>query len=56
MFTFVVWAIGLYIMARLALFNLAVIAAAFEKHWFFGILSVGVSLAGWLLLLGLVFL
>ena len=55
MFTFVIWAIGLYIMFRIAMFNLVMIGAAFESNWFLGLLAVVGSLAGWLVLLVLIF-
>jgi hypothetical protein len=55
MFTFVVWAIGLYIMFRIAGFNLVIIAAAFESNWFLGLLAVVGSLVVWLVLLVLIF-
>ena len=55
MFTFVIWVIGLSIMAGMAWFNIAVIGAAFEAHWFLGILCILASLVGWIVLLALVF-
>ena len=55
MFTFVIWAIGLYILLRIALFNIMLIGVAFEAHWFFGLLAIGGSLVGWLILLLLIF-
>lgn len=55
MFTFVVWAIGLYILFHIAAFNLALIAGAFESHWFLGALAIIGSLIGWILLLALIF-
>jgi len=54
MFTFVIWAIGIYIVFRLSIFNLIVVGLAFEHHWFLGLLAVSASLAGWILLLALI--
>jgi hypothetical protein len=55
MFTFVIWAIGLAIMAGMAYVNFIIVALAFEKHWFLGILCILASLVGWLILFVLVF-
>jgi hypothetical protein len=55
MFTFVIWAIGLAIMAGMAYVNLSVVALAFEKHWSLGMLCILASLIGWLILLVSVF-
>ncbi len=55
MFTFVVWAIGLYILFKIAGVNLSAIAVAFELHWFLGILAMIGSLIGWVILLALIF-
>jgi hypothetical protein len=55
MFTFVVWAIGLAIMAGMAYVNFVITALAFEKHWFLGVLCILASLVGWLILFALVF-
>jgi hypothetical protein len=55
MFTFVIWVIGLTIMAGMAWVNLVITAAAFAKHWFLGILCILASLVGWLLLFSLIF-
>jgi len=55
MFTFVIWVIGLCFMAAMAWINFLIIAAAFLKHWFLGLLCVGASLIGWIILLVLVF-
>ena len=43
MFAFVIWAIGIYIMFRLSMFNLVVVGAAFEHHWFLGLLAISAS-------------
>jgi hypothetical protein len=50
MFTFVVWAIGLAILAGMASVNLAVIVAAFESHWAAGWLVTTASAFLWLAL------
>jgi len=55
MFTFVVWAIGLYILAHIAVFAFGLIIEAFDSHWFLGLLSVAGSLIGWIVLLALIF-
>ena len=55
MFTFVVWAVGLYILFKIAGVNLSAIAVAFELHWFLGILAMIGSLIGWVILLALIF-
>lgn len=55
MFTFVIWAIGLSIMFGMASVNFYIVVAAFECHWLLGLLTVGASLVGWLILLLLVF-
>lgn len=55
MFTFVIWVIGLTIMAGMAAINLGIVAAAFGKHWFLGILCLLASIVGWLILFALVF-
>ena len=55
MFTFVIWVIGLAIMAGMAGINLQIVAAAFEKHWLLGILTIATSLIGWIVLLLMVF-
>ena len=55
MFTFVIWAIGLAIMTGMAAVNLTIVAAAFGKHWFLGVLCVLASFLGWIILFFLVF-
>jgi hypothetical protein len=57
MLNFDIWAIGLLIMAGLAIANVALLLWMFhERRWFSAILCILVSLFGWLLLLGSVFL
>jgi hypothetical protein len=55
MFTFVIWAVGLYILLRIGIVNVALIGAAFESHWFLGVLAIIGSLIAWIILLALIF-
>jgi len=55
MFTFVIWVIGLAILFGMASVNLGIIGAAFEAHWFWGLLCVAVSIVAWLILLIMIF-
>lgn len=55
MFTFVIWVIGLAIMAWMALANFGIVIAAFTKHWSLGVLCILASIVGWSILLAFVF-
>ena len=51
MFTFVIWVIGLAIIATLGIGNVLLVGAAFSKHWLAGILALGASIVTWLTVL-----
>ena len=51
MFSFVIWVIGLAIIATLGIGNVLLIGAAFSKHWLAGILTLGASIVAWLTVL-----
>lgn len=55
MLMFVIYVIGIYILYRLAIFNLALVAAIFENNSFFGFVIGAASICGWVLLLGKLF-
>ena len=55
MFTFVIWVIGLSILAVMAVINIGIIGVAFRKHWVLGTLCVMVSLIVWPMLLAQIF-
>lgn len=55
MFTFVIWVIGLSIMAVMAYVNFFVTVLAFHKHWLLGTCCILISGIGWLALLASVF-
>lgn len=55
MFTFVIWAVGLSILAVMAVINIGIIGVAFRKHWVLGTFCVFVSLIVWPILLAQIF-
>ena len=47
MFVFVVWAVGIAVLFRLAFFNVDIAITAFKSHWFWGLSCALVSLVIW---------
>jgi hypothetical protein len=56
MFTFVIWAAELFIMGWIAIFDLGIIAVAYDKNWLRGSVCLTASIIGWYALLRFVFL
>ena len=51
MFTFVIWIVGLAIIATLGIGNVLLVGTAFSKHWLAGMLTLGASIIAWLTVL-----
>jgi hypothetical protein len=51
MFTFIVWVIGIGILGWMALIDFGIVCAAWEAHWFAGLVVTAGSAAVWLMIL-----